>query len=151
MPGRSQKKQPYQRPDFTPPRSAPRRRSDGLLCHRRIHHRAIVQAKQYDQSAFEAYPAAFASRRNYDVIAGTDFRGLRRSGVLEQSWRIGGSSGAEIAAFEAFTREPKLAHVRSSTVEIFGESSPPPVHATVYYRGTDPVAGLVTKYATILP
>ncbi len=43
---------------------------------------------------------------HYDVAAGKDGRGMLRVGVLEQSWRLGGASGAEIAAFEAFKAAP---------------------------------------------
>jgi hypothetical protein len=108
-------------------------------------------AERYDNAVFGAHAGLFASRRNYDVIEGTDAQGGLRTGVLEQSWRIGGASGAEIAALEAFRMDPTLAHVRSATVEIFGESEPPPDHATVYYRDVDPLVGPVTKYAMIVP
>lgn len=111
--------------------------------------RAVEQALRYDGAVFQAYPGLFASRRNYDVIEGLDPSGDCRSGVLEQSWRIGGASGAEIAAFEAFRKNPELAEVHSSTMEIFGESEPPPAHATVYYRSIDPIVGPVTKYAMV--
>jgi hypothetical protein len=113
--------------------------------------RAIELARRYDQAVSRAHPGLFASRRNYDVIVGSDSQGRRRSGVLEQSWRIGGASGAEIAAFRAFRKDPGLAQLRSATMEIFGESEPPPAHATIYYRGIDPVAGPVTKYAVVKP
>lgn len=74
---------------------------------------AIEMARRYDAATFAAYPGLFASRRNYDVIVGTDARGHRRAGVLEQSWRVGGASGAEIAALEAFRRDggPELCGV----------------------------------------
>ena len=44
-----------------------------------------------------AFPGLFASRCNYDVVTGADGVGKHHSGVLEQSWRAGGASGAEIA------------------------------------------------------
>ena len=45
--------------------------------------------------------------------AGPDAAGRWRSGVLEQSWRIGGASGAEIAALEAFApTSPERARAR---------------------------------------
>lgn len=109
----------------------------------------IKLAQRYELAAFAAYSGLFASRRNYDVAVGSDFRGRRRTGVLEQSWRIGGCSGAEIAALETFRSDATLTQLRSSTTEVFGESDPPPAHATVYYRGNDPVAGPITKYAMI--
>ena len=73
-----------------------------------------------------------------------------RSGVLEQSWRIGGASGAEVAALEAFRAEPALRAVRAATVELYGQDvPPPPAHATVYFRGVDEKDGPMTKYALV--
>jgi hypothetical protein len=108
---------------------------------------AIAQARAYDAAAMACFPGLLASRRNYDVAQGTGPAG-RRSGVLEQSWRIGGASGAEIAAPEAFHADPTLAAVRASTVEVYGACEPPP-HATVYFRGTDEEVGMITKYALV--
>jgi hypothetical protein len=110
---------------------------------------AVAQALTYDQAAFEVFAGMFASRRNYDVAQGIDAQGRRRSGVLEQSWRIGGASGAEIAALEAFQADPELKLVRARTVEVYGESAFPPPHATVYFRGSDGRVGPMTKYAVI--
>jgi hypothetical protein len=110
---------------------------------------AIAQARAYDAAAMACFPGLLASRRNYDVAQGTGPAG-RRSGVLEQSWRIGGASGAEIAAPEAFHADPTLAAVRASTVEVYGACEPPP-HATVYFRGTDEEVGMITKYALVEP
>jgi hypothetical protein len=112
---------------------------------------AVAQARTYDAAAMECFPGLFASRRNYDVARGLDAAGRRCSGVLEQSWRIGGASGAEIAALEAFRAEPALRAVRASTVEIYGkgEAPPPPPHATVYFRGVDERVGPMTKYAVV--
>ncbi len=99
---------------------------------------------------FEAYPTLFASRRNYDVAFGRNGRGAQRIGVLEQSWRPGGASGAEIAAFEAYARDPDLASVTCATMEVYGDLAAAPAHATLYYDGIDPVAGPLTKYAITL-
>jgi hypothetical protein len=63
---------------------------------------------------------------------------------------MGGASGAEIAALEAFRAEPGLRAVRASTVEIYGGAVPPP-HATVYFHGVDERDGPMTKYATVEP
>src|SRR3954463_7685949 len=97
-----------------------------------------------------AFPGMILSRRNYDVAQGYDGRRQLRSGVLEQSWRIGGASGAEIAALEAFRANPALEVVRASTMEIYGDRDPPP-HATVYFRGVDEEVGPMTKYAMAEP
>ena len=108
---------------------------------------AVAQARAYDAAATACFPGLFASRRNYDVAAGTNAGGQRRCGVLEQSWRLGGASGAEVAALEAFRAEPAIPAVRASTVELYGESEAPPPEASVYFRGVDDRVGLVTKYA----
>jgi Protein of unknown function (DUF3182) len=113
-------------------------------------HLAVAQARAYDEAATECFPGMFASRRNYDTIQGTDAAGRRRTGVLEQSWRVGGATGAEIAALEAFKAEPSLHAVRAATVEEYGEAAPPPPSgATVYFRGMDERVGPITKYATV--
>jgi hypothetical protein len=109
---------------------------------------AVEQARVYD-AATSVFPGLFASRRNYDVAQGTNARGQWRSGVLEQSWRVGGATGAEIAALEAFRADPVRQVVHTSTFEIYGESQAPPPHATVYFRGTDERVGLLTKYAVV--
>ena len=67
---------------------------------------AVTQARTYDAAASELFSGLFASRRNYDIARGRNARGEWRCGVLEQSWRIGGASGAEIGALEAFRAAP---------------------------------------------
>jgi hypothetical protein len=109
---------------------------------------AVEQARAYD-AATSVFSGMFASRRNYDVAQGTNAQGQWRSGVLEQSWRVGGATGAEIAALEAFRADRGLLVVRASTFEIYGPSEPPPPHATVYFRGVDEHVGLLTKYAVV--
>ena len=109
----------------------------------------VDKARRYDAAVFAAYPAMFASRRNYDVAAGRDRHGRPRLGVLEQSWRVGGASGAEIAAFEAFAADPSLVQVNAATVEIYGEADAAPAGAAVYFSGMDPVVGPLTKYAAV--
>jgi len=108
--------------------------------------RAVACAAAFDWAAQLAYPDVLLTRRNYDVIEGTDAGGRPRIGVLEQSWRVGGATGAELAAFEAFACEPALARAHCSTVEIYGDA-PAPLGAATYFRGTDPVVGPMTKYA----
>jgi hypothetical protein len=110
---------------------------------------AVLQALAYDAAAMDCFAGMFASRRNYDVARGMDAEGRWRSGVLEQSWRIGGASGAEVAALEAFRADPLLRSFRASTVEIYGETEPPPSHAIVHFRGADEEVGFMTEYVLV--
>ena len=110
---------------------------------------AIAQACAYHATAMTAFSGMFASRCNYDVAQGWDEQGRWRSGVLEQSWRIGGASGAEVAALEAFHADPALHVVRASTTEIYGETYVLPWDATVYFDGVDERAGKIVKYSRL--
>lgn len=111
--------------------------------------RAIEQARVYDAAAFRCFAGMFASRRNYDIAQGLDAAGQARSGVLEQSWRVGGASAAEVEALVAFRRDPGLDAVRASSAEAYGTSTAVPPHANVYYSGTDAHGGPLVKYAMI--
>lgn len=107
----------------------------------------IDKAIAYDAIVSRFYPDLLASRRNYDVAAGVNSYGERRIGVLEQSWRAGGASGAEIAALEALARNPGRLAVTCATMEIYGEVDAAPEGSILYYSGVDPVAGPMSKYA----
>lgn len=109
---------------------------------------AVEQAYQYDTAANVSFPGFIASRRNYDIAQGIDSRGQPRSGVLEQSWRLGGASPAEIAALQAFATDPELRTVQAASCERYGAHEPPP-YATLYFRGEDPHVGQLVKYSTI--
>lgn len=111
--------------------------------------RAVELAREYDEAADSCYPGFFASRRNYDVASGTDARGTHRMGVLEQSWRIGGASRAEIAALEVLAANPECAGLWAETLELFGESATAPAHAVETYAGEDPELGLIRKYVMV--
>lgn len=105
---------------------------------------AIEQARRYEQAAFDCFPDLVASRRNYDIAQGTDAAGEFCSGVLEQSWRIGGASGAEIFALDAFAQDSALQALRSSTRELYGAAELS-AHTAILYRGEDPEVGYLTK------
>lgn len=111
---------------------------------------AVNLAKRYDQAARACYEGLFASRRNYDVAIGADATGARRAGVLEQSWRIGGASGAEILALEAFRRDPARGRIRCATVEAYDNRCAVPADAFVYFRDDRAGAGPAIKYAVEL-
>lgn len=112
-------------------------------------HRAAGHARAYDEAADRHFPGFFASRRNYDVALGRDEQGRSRSGVLEQSWRIGGASGAEIVALKAFAADAGLRSVVAACHEIYGATANPPPEADIYYHADDPEVGYLTKYAII--
>lgn len=108
---------------------------------------AVEQARSYDAAARDCFHGFFASRRNYDIARGLDSRGRTRSGVLEQSWRIGGASSAEVAALEAFRAGARV--VRASSIELFGAAQTPPPQASVLFRGEDEDVGFITKCVTV--
>lgn len=109
---------------------------------------AINQAMAYESAAEQHFPGFVASRRNYDIARGRDHNGMLRSGVLEQSWRQGGASSAEVLALQAFADDPKLQRVHASSHEIFG-SPDLPSDATLFYKGNDSELGEFCKYARL--
>jgi hypothetical protein len=114
-------------------------------------HTAIVQAARFDEAAQRLLPGLMGTRRNYDVLLGQDATGTRRSAVLEQSWRVGGATGPEIAGLEAFHAEPDRRLVRASCFEVYGNAPQPPPGACVYYDGCDPHVGRLMKYTVVHP
>jgi hypothetical protein len=110
---------------------------------------AVALARRYHEAARACFPGFLASRANYDVVRGRDAAGRFNAGVLEQSWRMGGASGAEVAALQALCDDPARASARASTVEAHGEFEPLPAGAVLYYRGVDEHVGPITKYALL--
>ena len=111
---------------------------------------AVRLARRFDDEVSAQVPGFFASRRNYDVILGRDAGGRERQGVLEQSWRIGGASPAEVAAMEAFRRDGETRMVRASCTEVYGDEEPP-AGADVHYSNLDARVGRLTKYSMVEP
>jgi len=109
---------------------------------------AIEQAQVFDAAADEAYPGFYASRRNYDIAQGLDNNGQRRSGVLEQSWRMGGASSAEVAALQSFINNPGLRAIHVSSVETYVDR-PLPADAIEVYRGPAENSEFLLKYVTV--
>lgn len=109
---------------------------------------ALARADRYDAAIAREFPGFFASRRNYDVACGRDADDAIRIGVLEQSWRFGGASAAEIAALHAFEHDARLQIVNASTHEVYGDVELP-AQAIVSFRGDDPQAGTMTKYCMV--
>jgi hypothetical protein len=109
---------------------------------------AIEQAQVFDSAADEAYPRFYASRRNYDIAQGLDSNGKNRSGVLEQSWRMGGASSAEVAALQSFVNDPGMRAIRVSSVETYIDQ-PLPADAIEVYRGPAENSEFLLKYVTV--
>ncbi|MFO1340169.1 MAG: DUF3182 family protein [Burkholderiaceae bacterium] len=110
---------------------------------------AVTQALGYHDAALRCFSGMFASRSNYDVAQGTDEAGQWLSGVLEQSWRIGGASPAEIAALRVFQDRPEVTVVNASSHEAYGADAVAPAGAVVGYDGTDARHGRLLKYAVV--
>lgn len=109
---------------------------------------AIHQAQVFDSAADEAYPGFYASRRNYDIAQGLDSQGQSRSGVLEQSWRMGGASSAEVAALQSFLNDSAMRAIRVSSVETYIDQ-PLPADAIEVYRGPAENSDFLLKYVTV--
>ncbi len=113
--------------------------------------RVIALAQRYEQAAEAAFPGFIASRRNCDVAIGRDPAGQPCSGVLEQSWRIGGASSAEIHALAAFARDPTLQRIQAASWEVYGAAPSIPDGALVLYQGDDPSTGPLTTGVRLSP
>lgn len=107
---------------------------------------AVEQARCYHDEAQACFPGTFASRANYDVAQGRDDSGRWYSGVLEQSWRIGGASAAEVEAVAALLDHPARRAVWAATRESYDRAEPVPDDAKIVFRGDDPQVGYLVKY-----
>lgn len=106
-------------------------------------------ALRYHAAVQDCFDGFFASRTNYDVLLGSRPSGEICLGVLEQSWRAGGATGAEIAALEHFAAQPRSRRVRASTFEVYDAGAQPPPRADVYFHGVDPQNGPMLKYTLL--
>lgn len=111
---------------------------------------AVEKALVFHQAATASFAAYFASRCNYDVVQGLEDGGRHRSGVLEQSWRIGGASGAEVAALQALQQDDALQAVSASTHEAYGDAAGVPAGARTLYDGVDRRVGRISKYVQLV-
>lgn len=110
---------------------------------------AVALAQVYDRAASECLGGLVASRRNYDVACGRDGADRERYGVLEQSWRIGGASGAEVAALRALHAEPQQRVVCAACHEVYGREAAIPPDAMCAYSGFDEEVGFISKYTVL--
>jgi len=68
--------------------------------------------------------------------------------VLEQSWRMGGASSAEVAALQSFVYDPRMRAIRVSSVETYIDH-PLPADAIEVYRGPAENSDFLLKYVTV--
>lgn len=123
---------------------------DDLLAHPiETHLRDAVRAAvAYHAAAVACFPDVLVSRCNYDVAMG-NYAGKPLLGVLEQSWRAGGATGAELAALAAFQSDPECVRATASTREIYGADVAVPAGADIYFQGEDRSVGALTKFAIL--
>ncbi|HWH84120.1 MAG TPA: DUF3182 family protein [Burkholderiaceae bacterium] len=115
-----------------------------------MQHTAVTKALAYHRAALACFRGLIATRANYDVACGRDAKGHLQCGVLEQSWRIGGATGAELLAVRAFRDDPSLAAIEASTHEVYGDPGSLPEGAHVLYDGLDDAGlGRLVKYAQV--
>lgn len=112
-----------------------------------LQRQAVIAAHAFDRALRAAWPGLHLSRRNYDVAHGEDARGRPHCGVLEQSWRVGGATPAELAALAAFAAAPARPRVRAATHELHGRAAPP--GGEIYCQADDPHLGPLVKYVTV--
>ncbi|SPS01046.1 DUF3182 family protein [Cupriavidus taiwanensis] len=119
---------------------------------------AVRAAMVYHEAALACYGEGggmVLSRCNYDVAfgapAGSADGGQMFCGVLEQSWRVGGATGAELVALAALRDDPDRTRVVASTREVYGNDVRVPEDAEIYYQGEDRHVGPLTKYARLEP
>ncbi|MBO9717723.1 MAG: DUF3182 family protein [Pseudoxanthomonas sp.] len=110
---------------------------------------ALRCARIYDAAVAAAWPGFFASRRNYDVLSGLDAQGRWRCGVLEQSWRLGGASPAEIIALAAFEQAGAAQALEVSCHESHDPAHLAPAAAQVHFHDPSATHGPLLKYAQL--
>jgi hypothetical protein len=108
---------------------------------------ALAQAQIFD-AATDTLQGFFASRRNYDAVCARDGRGQIYCRILEQSWRIGGASSAEVAAIAVFQRDPARRMLRARSTEAYGVQTTP-AQALVQFSGRDEELGELVKYSEV--
>ena len=113
-----------------------------------VAHRIIDGAQRYDTAA-EQHFGLVASRKNYDVLVGPVTEDGFCCGVLEQSWRVGGASPAEILALEAMTADSSVSALKVVARETYGAEPRFAADDFVVYAGEDDIGQPLHKYARI--
>nr|WP_274425086.1 DUF3182 family protein [Chelativorans sp. YIM 93263] len=110
---------------------------------------AVRYAAGFDDLVDEYLPGLIASRRNYDVACGRAHDGALRMGIIDQSRRVGGATGAELVAAEVLVKDPDARAVRARSAEIYGDEQSVPEGALICFQGDDPEVGPLLKCAFV--
>ncbi|WP_435656570.1 DUF3182 family protein [Brucella pituitosa] len=123
---------------------------DALLrqLHSPVAHRIVENARRYDEAARQ-HLGLVASRRNYDVLVGPITENGVRCGVLEQSWRVGGASPAEILAMEKLMQDESITAVQAFLRESREQAPTFRDDDFIVYSGEDDFGQPLHKYARI--
>ncbi|KAB2697557.1 DUF3182 family protein [Ochrobactrum sp. Kaboul] len=113
-----------------------------------VAHRIIEGARRYDMAAGEHF-GLVASRKNYDVLVGPITEDGFCCGVLEQSWRVGGASPAEILAVEAMIGDQSILALQVLARETYGAAPRFEINDFIVYVGQDDTGQPLHKYARI--
>lgn len=86
-----------------------------LTSHNEDHIRRIMGlVAKFDGLVSRYLPHILLTRKTYQAIVGTDAQGTQHIGILEQSWRRGGSSANTLLAAQEFLKDPDLFQVSCS-------------------------------------
>lgn len=113
-----------------------------------VAHMIINKARRYDEAA-QQHLGLVASRRNYDVLVGPSTGSGIRCGVLEQSWRTGGASPAEILAMEKIAQDETVTAVQAVLHETYDPTPSLKKDDFIVYSGDDDSGRPLHKYARI--
>jgi len=113
-----------------------------------VAHRIVENARRYDEAARQ-HLGLVASRRNYDVLVGPITENGVRCGVLEQSWRVGGASPAEVLAIEKLTQDETVIAVQAMVRETQDQKPAFKEKDFIVYAGDDDFGRPLHKYARI--
>jgi hypothetical protein len=92
----------------------------------RHHARAAIDLVQaFDGCVSRYLPHIQLTRKTYQVLVGVDARGEPHIGVLEQSWRRGGSSANTLLGAQVLQQDPRLAQVSCSQDNAFAGTLEP--------------------------
>ena len=108
----------------------------------------VENARRYDEAARQ-HLGLIASRSNYDVLVGPITENGVRCGVLEQSWRVGGASPAELLAMEKLMQDKTVTAVQAILRESYDQTPPFRDDDFIVYAGADDFGRPLHKYTRI--